>query len=1071
MATQTILLSKNKLQYKEDAADFVKFDFTQNQITATAPILSATGMLTVAGASNLSDKLTVSAGGMDVAGASTLNGALTVTNGGMDVTGTSYITGNTVIDGTLTVSKIVDLQNDMQVQGNSDLGFTKVRNTLTVANTGSLVANGSSTFNGTLTANGVTTINSTLNVTGASELKGGLTVTGGGTSLSGLLVVGGATLSSLQVNSSSNLGDLSAATTTLGASTLESLAVTNASTLSSLTIFNDASVQGNSSISKNLAVSLTSNLNVLNANASILKSLEVTDDSKLKGALEVTGASELKGGLTVTGGGTSLSGLLVVGGATLSSLQVNSSSNLGDLSAATTTLGASTLESLAVTNTSNLHALNVIDNAAANLTGTLTVGGKSNLNGGLDVTGDASVTGKLNVTATSGLSSIKHDFQVDGASTLKSLTVTDNLTLTGALEAGASKLASLEVTGASALKGGLGVTGLSTFSDKLTVNSGGMALTLGNLDVTAGNMVLAAGNMVVSQGQLTVSAGKTTVQALDVNGATNIYGPLEATGSASFQTLTVNQPNGATLNGAVFSLNSILDATTSAAANLNVLNANESTLKSLEVTNASKLKGALEVTGASELKGGLSVTGSTSLAGVNVANTAIISILEVTGASTLSGLSAGTTSLGASTLNSLAVTNASNLDILNANASILKSLEVTNASTLKGALDVSGGMATFNAGATVDNGLTVIGGVNIINGGLEVPIGHAARLQGTLFVGTETHPQNSTLKGELDVSGLAKLGGLEVTGQSTLGVLVANDDSVFHKNLNVKGLSTLDDKLTISANGMDVTGASTVRGDLSATGATDLRSTLHVVGTSTLGVLIGGESSLGATTLHSLEVTNASNLKGNLNVGTDGAPVISNLFGDVTIKGNFNVIGTGKKTTLNQEELTVQDPTITIGNNNPADTVPMSLSMAYKTGDSAFTAGLRRKANNGGFLLFKNCVNHDDAKEEVIYDSLTVHTLECFSDMNLKKNIVTIDGALDKLDGIRGVYHDWINTKQSEDRQIGVIAQEVQAVYPELVHENENGYLSVNYPKLTAVLLQSIKELKAMVLAICAKQA
>lgn len=90
--------------------------------------------------------------------------------------------------------------------------------------------------------------------------------------------------------------------------------------------------------------------------------------------------------------------------------------------------------------------------------------------------------------------------------------------------------------------------------------------------------------------------------------------------------------------------------------------------------------------------------------------------------------------------------------------------------------------------------------------------------------------------------------------------------------------------------------------------------------------------------------------------------------------------------------------------------------------------------------------------------------------MNLKKNIVTIDGALDKLDEIRGVYHDWIDTKQSEDRQIGVIAQEMRAVYPELVSESE-GFLTVNYPKLTAVLLQSVKELKTMVLAIRAKQA
>ena len=105
-----------------------------------------------------------------------------------------------------------------------------------------------------------------------------------------------------------------------------------------------------------------------------------------------------------------------------------------------------------------------------------------------------------------------------------------------------------------------------------------------------------------------------------------------------------------------------------------------------------------------------------------------------------------------------------------------------------------------------------------------------------------------------------------------------------------------------------------------------------------------------------------------------------------------------------------------------------------------------------------------------IYAGLIADSFSCASDMNLKKNIVALDGALDKIDGMRGVYHDWIDENQSQDRQIGVIAQEVQAVYPELVATGVNGYLSVNYPKLTAVLLQSVKELKAMVLELVNKQ-
>jgi len=87
------------------------------------------------------------------------------------------------------------------------------------------------------------------------------------------------------------------------------------------------------------------------------------------------------------------------------------------------------------------------------------------------------------------------------------------------------------------------------------------------------------------------------------------------------------------------------------------------------------------------------------------------------------------------------------------------------------------------------------------------------------------------------------------------------------------------------------------------------------------------------------------------------------------------------------------------------------------------------------------------------------------SDGRLKKNVVPMDGALDSLDSMRGVYHHW-NDDSQPDRAIGVIAQDVQQFYPELVIENSSGLLSVNYPKLAAVLLQSVKELKAMVLRV-----
>lgn len=82
------------------------------------------------------------------------------------------------------------------------------------------------------------------------------------------------------------------------------------------------------------------------------------------------------------------------------------------------------------------------------------------------------------------------------------------------------------------------------------------------------------------------------------------------------------------------------------------------------------------------------------------------------------------------------------------------------------------------------------------------------------------------------------------------------------------------------------------------------------------------------------------------------------------------------------------------------------------------------------------------------------------SDIRLKTNVVTLPNVLDRIDKIRGVSHDWISSENNNEHTIGVIAQEIQEVYPELVSQGKDGFLRVDYAKLTAVLLQAIKELK-----------
>ena len=86
------------------------------------------------------------------------------------------------------------------------------------------------------------------------------------------------------------------------------------------------------------------------------------------------------------------------------------------------------------------------------------------------------------------------------------------------------------------------------------------------------------------------------------------------------------------------------------------------------------------------------------------------------------------------------------------------------------------------------------------------------------------------------------------------------------------------------------------------------------------------------------------------------------------------------------------------------------------------------------------------------------------SDERLKDNISLIPNALDKVSKLRGVEFDW-NDKQDvyQGHDVGVIAQDVQKVLPELVQERADGYLAVKYEKMVALLIESIKELKTEV--------
>lgn len=76
------------------------------------------------------------------------------------------------------------------------------------------------------------------------------------------------------------------------------------------------------------------------------------------------------------------------------------------------------------------------------------------------------------------------------------------------------------------------------------------------------------------------------------------------------------------------------------------------------------------------------------------------------------------------------------------------------------------------------------------------------------------------------------------------------------------------------------------------------------------------------------------------------------------------------------------------------------------------------------------------------------------SDRRLKKNIVTIDDALMKVLNLRGVEFDW---RKDDEHEIGLIAQEVEAVVPTFVKTGANGFKAVKYSNIVALLIEAIK--------------
>ena len=166
----------------------------------------------------------------------------------------------------------------------------------------------------------------------------------------------------------------------------------------------------------------------------------------------------------------------------------------------------------------------------------------------------------------------------------------------------------------------------------------------------------------------------------------------------------------------------------------------------------------------------------------------------------------------------------------------------------------------------------------------------------------------------------------------------------------------------------------------------------------------------------------------------------------------------GTSTTQGPAKLVLMDDAHAVFSSGSANTPALSFN-SYDDGFFHDSNGLNLMVNNAHDFLFKDG-GEFHADNDVIAFSSTI------SDERLKDEVKTIEFALDKINNLRGVEYVWNRGGREGEKDLGVIAQEVEKVIPEIVRDKEmplmddsgETYKTVDYEKLTAVLIEGVKE-------------
>lgn len=188
--------------------------------------------------------------------------------------------------------------------------------------------------------------------------------------------------------------------------------------------------------------------------------------------------------------------------------------------------------------------------------------------------------------------------------------------------------------------------------------------------------------------------------------------------------------------------------------------------------------------------------------------------------------------------------------------------------------------------------------------------------------------------------------------------------------------------------------------------------------------------------------------------------------------GELTLAGTSPQVVFNDSDNSGTSPAI--GSDSPSGNLGLAANIAngkiiLQTGNGSGAATNRvevgetsSKNNAGSTTSGMKVTGSIYATVDIVADGDVVADLD--SDIRLKENVVPIQEPLEKVSSLSGNTFEWNNKSEKfGTSDIGLIAQEVQEIFPCAVREKENGYLKVNYAKIIPLLVQCIKELNTKV--------